>query len=40
MTRAFAATRWGTLLVCIICMVMIANLDPIKLAHGWSPLPS
>jgi MFS transporter, OFA family, oxalate/formate antiporter len=48
MTRAFAATRWGTLLVCIICMVMIANLqygwtlfvNPIKLAHGWSPLPS
>jgi OFA family oxalate/formate antiporter-like MFS transporter len=44
MTRAFAATRWGTLLVCVICMVMIANLqygwtlfvNPIKLAHGWS----
>ena len=36
--------RWGKLLVCIICMVMIANLqygwtlfvNPINKAHGWS----
>jgi MFS transporter, OFA family, oxalate/formate antiporter len=44
MTRASASTRWGKLLVCIICMVMIANLqygwtlfvNPINIAHGWS----
>ena len=37
-------TRWGKLLVCIICMVMIANLqygwtlfvNPINMMHGWS----
>jgi OFA family oxalate/formate antiporter-like MFS transporter len=39
-----AATRWGKLLVCFICMVMIANLqygwtlfvNPIHMVHGWS----
>jgi MFS transporter, OFA family, oxalate/formate antiporter len=44
MTRASASTRWGKLLVCIICMVMIANLqygwtlfvNPINKMHGWS----
>ena len=43
-TRVSASTRWGKLLVCIICMVMIANLqygwtlfvNPINLVHGWS----
>jgi len=38
------ATRWGQLIFCIICMVMIANLqygwtlfvNPINKAHGWS----
>ena len=37
-------TRWGQLIFCIICMVMIANLqygwtlfvNPINKAHGWS----
>jgi len=37
-------TRWGKLLVCIICMVMIANLqygwtlfvNPINTVHDWS----
>ena len=35
--------RWGYLAICIICMVMIANLqyswtlfvNPINKAHGW-----
>jgi MFS transporter, OFA family, oxalate/formate antiporter len=43
-TPTLAATRWGKLLVCIICMMMIANLqygwtlfvNPINMAHGWS----
>jgi MFS transporter, OFA family, oxalate/formate antiporter len=42
--RASDATRWGQLAICIICMVMIANLQygwtlfvrPINAAHGWS----
>ncbi|MEI9803537.1 MAG: hypothetical protein WDN48_02445 [Pseudolabrys sp.] len=37
-------TRWGQLIFCVICMVMIANLqygwtlfvNPINKAHGWS----
>jgi OFA family oxalate/formate antiporter-like MFS transporter len=37
-------TRWGCLIFCVICMVMIANLqygwtlfvNPINKAHGWS----
>src|SRR5579863_7413365 len=43
---AFASStaRWGYLVICIICMVMIANLqygwtlfvNPISKAHGWS----
>ncbi len=41
---AFASTRWSYLVICIICMVMIANLqygwtlfvNPINKAHGWS----
>src|SRR5580658_5176118 len=43
---AFASStaRWGYLVICIICMVMIANLqygwtlfvNPINKAHGWS----
>jgi OFA family oxalate/formate antiporter-like MFS transporter len=41
---ATPATRWGYLAVCVICMVMIANLqygwtlfvNPINKAHGWS----
>src|SRR5580692_4230093 len=45
-SRATASTnaRWGYLAICIICMVMIANLqygwtlfvNPINKAHGWS----
>src|SRR5579863_4757621 len=45
-TRAVAtdSTRWSQLIVCIICMVLIANLqygwtlfvNPINKAHGWS----
>ncbi len=45
-TRAVAtdSTRWTQLIVCIICMVLIANLqygwtlfvNPINKAHGWS----
>jgi len=42
--RASEGARWGKLLICIICMVMIANLqygwtlfvNPINKAHGWS----
>jgi MFS transporter, OFA family, oxalate/formate antiporter len=38
------STRWGYLAICVICMVMIANLqygwtlfvNPLKEAHGWS----
>jgi len=41
---AFASTRWSYLVICVICMVMIANLqygwtlfvNPINKAHGWS----
>jgi len=41
---ALASTRWTYLVICIICMVMIANLqygwplfvNPINKAHGWS----
>src|SRR3984893_4649233 len=41
---ATPATRWGYLAVCVICMVMIANLqygwtlfvNPINKAQGWS----
>jgi MFS transporter, OFA family, oxalate/formate antiporter len=41
---ATPATRWTQLIVCIICMVLIANLqygwtlfvNPINKAHGWS----
>jgi MFS transporter, OFA family, oxalate/formate antiporter len=42
--RASESTRWINLMFCIICMVMIANLqygwtlfvNPINKAHGWS----
>ena len=42
--RASESTRWLNLIFCIICMVMIANLqygwtlfvNPINKAHGWS----
>src|ERR1022692_2320058 len=42
--RASDSTRWVNLIFCIICMVMIANLqygwtlfvNPINKAHGWS----
>jgi MFS transporter, OFA family, oxalate/formate antiporter len=41
---ASSSTRWGQLIACIICMVLIANLqygwtlfvNPINKAHGWS----
>jgi MFS transporter, OFA family, oxalate/formate antiporter len=43
-TRVSESTRWVNLIFCIICMVMIANLqygwtlfvNPINKAHGWS----
>src|SRR5450432_535126 len=43
-TRVLASTRWTQLIFCVICMVMIANLqygwtlfvNPINKAHGWS----
>jgi len=42
--RVLESTRWGQLIFCVICMVMIANLqygwtlfvNPINKAHGWS----
>ena len=42
--RVSESTRWMNLIFCIICMVMIANLqygwtlfvNPINKAHGWS----
>ena len=42
--RVSEATRWSILIFCVICMVMIANLqygwtlfvNPINKAHGWS----
>ncbi len=42
--KAALATRWGYLAICILCMVMIANLqygwtlfvNPINKANGWS----
>ena len=41
---ASSATRWTQLIVCIACMILIANLqygwtffvNPINKAHGWS----
>src|SRR5580658_629221 len=41
---ASQATRWGQLIIGIVCMVLIANLqygwtlfvNPINKAHGWS----
>jgi OFA family oxalate/formate antiporter-like MFS transporter len=41
---ATPTTRWGYLAICIICMVMVANLqygwtffvNPINKAHGWT----
>ncbi|HMK81547.1 MAG TPA: oxalate/formate MFS antiporter [Xanthobacteraceae bacterium] len=43
-TAASQTTRWSQLIFCVICMVMIANLqygwtlfvNPINKAHGWS----
>jgi MFS transporter, OFA family, oxalate/formate antiporter len=42
--RTSVLTRWGYLAICIVCMIMIANLqygwtlfvNPINKAHGWS----
>ena len=42
--RVLENTRWAQLIFCVICMVMIANLqygwtlfvNPINKAHGWS----
>jgi OFA family oxalate/formate antiporter-like MFS transporter len=44
LAAASSATRWTQLIVCIACMVLIANLqygwtffvNPINKAHGWS----
>jgi MFS transporter, OFA family, oxalate/formate antiporter len=41
---ATSATRWSQLILCILCMILIANLqygwtlfvNPINKAHGWS----
>ncbi len=43
-TRVSESTRWVNLIFCIICMIMIANLqygwtlfvNPMNKAHGWS----
>jgi MFS transporter, OFA family, oxalate/formate antiporter len=43
-SSAIAATRWTQLICCILCMILIANLqygwtlfvNPINKAHGWS----
>jgi OFA family oxalate/formate antiporter-like MFS transporter len=43
-TRASDSTRWVNLILCVICMIMIANLqygwtlfvDPMSKAHGWT----
>jgi OFA family oxalate/formate antiporter-like MFS transporter len=43
-SSAIAATRWTQLFCCILCMILIANLqygwtlfvNPISKAHGWS----
>src|ERR1700726_4009700 len=43
-SEASTTARWGYLAACVICMVMIANLqygwtlfvNPINKAHGWS----
>ncbi len=42
--RVSDSTRWVNLILCVICMIMIANLqygwtlfvDPISKAHGWT----
>src|SRR5665213_3845856 len=42
--RVSESTRWVNLIFCVICMMMIANLqygwtlfvNPINKAHGWS----
>ncbi len=42
--RVSESTRWVNLIFCIICMIMIANLqygwtlfvNPINKAHGWT----
>ena len=42
--RVSDSTRWVNLIFCVICMIMIANLqygwtlfvDPISKAHGWT----
>src|SRR6516225_11486432 len=39
-----SAVRWGLLAICVVCMIMIANLqygwtlfvNPMNKAHGWS----
>ncbi|MFY9837183.1 MAG: hypothetical protein WAK55_12070, partial [Xanthobacteraceae bacterium] len=43
-STAIAATRWTQLICCILCMILVANLqygwtlfvNPINKAHGWS----
>src|SRR6516165_1242743 len=43
-STTIAATRWAQLICCILCMILIANLqygwtlfvNPINKAHGWS----
>jgi OFA family oxalate/formate antiporter-like MFS transporter len=42
--RSVSGVRWGFLAICVVCMIMIANLqygwtlfvNPINKAHGWS----
>ena len=44
LARASESVRWGQLIACIACMLLIANLqygwtlfvNPINKAHGWS----
>ena len=43
-SAAVRSGRWGFLAICVVCMMMIANLqygwtlfvNPINKAHGWS----
>src|ERR1700746_203888 len=42
--ESVSGVRWGFLAICVVCMIMIANLqygwtlfvNPINKAHGWS----
>src|SRR6516162_7549470 len=43
-SESVTSLRWGYLTICVVCMIMIANLqygwtlfvNPLNKAHGWS----